>query len=60
MKKLILILCCFTQLQAQQIDYKGLPQWSWQKEGETEYYLYAPSNIQPGMKCPLAIFLHGC
>ena len=60
MKRLILFFCCFTQLQAQQIDYKGLPQWSWQKEGETEYYLYTPSNIQPGTKYPLAIFLHGC
>ena len=60
MKRLIIIIFCFTQLQAQQIDYKGLPQWSWQKEGETEYYLYTPSNIQSGIKYPLAIFLHGC
>ena len=60
MKILIITIFCFTQLQAQQIDYKGLPQWSWQKEGETEYYQYTPSNIHPGIKYPLAIFLHGC
>jgi len=60
MKRIILLTFCFAQLQAQQIDYKGLPEWSWQKEGETEYYLYTPSGIKPGVACPLAIFLHGC
>lgn len=60
MKRIILFIFCFAQLQAQEIDYKGLPEWSWQKQGETEYYLYTPATIKPGMKCPLAIFLHGC
>ncbi len=46
--------------QSQQIDYKGFPQWSWYKEGNTEYYLYTPDQVNPSQKYPLAIFLHGC
>ncbi|MEP6947722.1 MAG: putative Ig domain-containing protein [Ginsengibacter sp.] len=45
---------------AQEIDYKGLPQWSWHKEDSTEYYLYTPVNMEPGKKYPLALFMHGC
>lgn len=45
---------------AQEIDYKGLPEWAWKKEGITEYYLYTPSNLQPGEVYPIALFLHGC
>ncbi|MEO8764017.1 MAG: putative Ig domain-containing protein [Ginsengibacter sp.] len=48
------------KISAQEIDYKGLPQWSWHKEDSTEYYLYTPSNMQPGKKYPLALFMHGC
>jgi dienelactone hydrolase len=44
----------------QQIDYKGFPEWSWQKEGATEYMLYTPAGAEPGNPCPLAVFLHGC
>jgi predicted esterase len=44
----------------QQIDYKGFPEWSWHKEGNTEYYFYTPSNAKPGVRYPIAIFLHGC
>ncbi|MFH0759223.1 MAG: hypothetical protein V2B15_18185 [Bacteroidota bacterium] len=44
----------------QQIDYKGFPEWSWQKEGATEYMLYTPADAEPGKPCPLAVFLHGC
>ncbi|MEP7277396.1 MAG: putative Ig domain-containing protein [Bacteroidota bacterium] len=42
------------------IDYKGFPQWSWQKEDSTEYYIYTPSNIQAGKRYPIVLFLHGC
>ena len=37
-------------LSAQQIDYKGFPEWSWHKEGVTEYYLYTPSDVVEGEK----------
>ena len=43
-----------------QIDYKGFPQWSWHKQDSTEYYLYTPSDIQPGKQYPIALFMHGC
>jgi predicted peptidase len=43
-----------------QIDYKGFPQWSWHKEDSTEYYLYTPSNMKPGDKYPISLFMHGC
>jgi len=49
-----------TALLGQEIDYKGFPQWKWQKRDSTEYYLYTPSNVKPGEKYPVAIFLHGC
>lgn len=45
---------------AQEIDYKGFPEWSWQKEDSTEYYLYTPSNLEPGKRYPIALFMHGC
>ncbi|MBL4677394.1 MAG: alpha/beta hydrolase, partial [Mucilaginibacter sp.] len=47
-------------ISAQDIDYKGLPEWSWHKKGNTEYYLYTPKNMQAGKKYPFALFLHGC
>ncbi len=50
----------FLQLSFAQIDYKGLPQWSWGKKDSTEYYLYTPSSLQKGDKYPLMLFLHGC
>jgi poly(3-hydroxybutyrate) depolymerase len=43
-----------------QIDYKGLPQWSWHKEDSTEYYLYTPSGMSTGEKYPIALVMHGC
>jgi poly(3-hydroxybutyrate) depolymerase len=55
---LITILPC--SIHSQQLDYKGFPEWSWQREGSTEYMLYTPSGIKPGIKYPLAVFLHGC
>lgn len=45
---------------AQEIDYKGFPEWSWKKEDSTEYYLYTPSNLEPGKRYPIALFMHGC
>jgi dienelactone hydrolase len=47
-------------VRTQQIDYKGFPEWSWQKEGELEFMLYTPKNAEPGKPCPIAVFLHGC
>lgn len=51
---------CFQRSNAQDIDYKGFPEWSWHKEGNTEYYLYTPKGMVPGKKYPVALFLHGC
>ena len=45
---------------AQDIDYKGLPEWSKKVQGTTEYYLYTPKNLKPGEKYPIALFMHGC
>ena len=45
---------------AQQIDYKGFPQWSLQKQDSTEYALYTPANLEPGKKYPIVLFMHGC
>src|SRR5690606_24519682 len=45
---------------AQEIDYKGFPQWSWHKQGETEYYRYTPSDLKPGERYPIVLFMHGC
>ncbi|MEP7142381.1 MAG: putative Ig domain-containing protein [Ferruginibacter sp.] len=66
-KKLALSVVIFTGLQifpgammAQEIDYKGFPQWTWHKEDSTEYYLYTPANMEPGKKYPVALFMHGC
>lgn len=49
-----------TNITAQQIDYKGLPEWSWGKKDSTEFYVYTPSTVRPGEKYPLVLFLHGC
>ncbi len=53
-------LISITSLQAQEIDYKGFPEWSWQQQDSTEYYLYTPKEMQAGKKYPLVLFLHGC
>lgn len=45
---------------AQEIDYKGLPEWKWHKSGNTEYYVYTPKGMQTGKKYPVVLFLHGC
>lgn len=54
------ILFISASVAAQDIDYKGFPEWSWQKEDSTEYYLYTPSNLEPGKRYPIALFMHGC
>ena len=56
----IVILFISASVAAQDIDYKGFPEWSWQKEDSTEYYLYTPSNLEPGKRYPIALFMHGC
>ena len=55
----ILNLCCATVF-SQGIDYKGFPEWSIKKEDSTEYALYTPSNMKPGEKYPIVLFMHGC
>jgi dienelactone hydrolase len=45
---------------AQEIDYKGFPEWSWHREDSTEYMLYTPAHLEPGKKYPVALALHGC
>lgn len=45
---------------SQEIDYKGLPEWSWHKQDSTEYYLYNPKQMQAGKKYPVVLFMHGC
>ncbi|MGH2647521.1 MAG: hypothetical protein ACRDE8_08140 [Ginsengibacter sp.] len=62
MKKLVIILFLFISqiITAQEIDYKGLPEWSWHKQDSTEYYLYTPKNMKPNKKYPVALFMHGC
>lgn len=45
---------------AQQIDYKGLPQWSWHITDSTEYYLYTPSDMKKNRKYPVVLVMHGC
>ena len=65
MKKRILILItviliiCYRTV-SQQIDYKGFPEWTWHNEGDTEFYLYSPQDIQENERYPLAVHLHGC
>jgi hypothetical protein len=56
----LIIFTCLSISSFAQIDYKGFPQWSWHKQDSTEYYLYTPSEIKPGEKYPVALFLHGC
>ena len=43
-----------------QIDYKGFPEWGFNIEGNTQYYLYTPENMDTTEVYPVAIFLHGC
>ena len=54
------ILLIFSPVLSQKLDYKGFPEWSWQKEGNTEFMLYTPADALPGAPCPLVVFLHGC
>lgn len=62
MKKLIILVSFFIAqtLSAQEIDYKGLPEWSWHKQDSTEYYLYTPKNMKANEKYPVVLFMHGC
>ncbi len=63
MKKFIFLftfIFLFSILSGQEADYKGFPEWTFQQEGVTQYYLYTPDNLQPGEKYPIALFLHGC
>lgn len=43
-----------------QIDYKGFPEWSLQKQDSTEYALYTPGHLEAGKKYPVVLFMHGC
>jgi poly(3-hydroxybutyrate) depolymerase len=62
--RLIVLICIFLPgtciLNAQQIDYKGFPQWTWGKKDSTEYYLYTPTVTDKETKHPIVLFLHGC
>jgi dienelactone hydrolase len=53
------VLMCIP-VHSQNLDYKGFPEWSWQKQGITEFMLYTPADTIPGEPCPLVVFLHGC
>ncbi len=58
----VILFVCLPRLTAtaQKLDYKGLPQWSQQQEGITNYWLYTPDNLEEGKVYPIALFLHGC
>ncbi len=61
--KLLTVLCLFyivNNATAQEIDYKGFPEWAWHKQDSTEYFLYTPLNIKKGERYPMVLFLHGC
>ena len=63
MKKLFLsLLISFSSISifAQGLDYKPFPEWEWGIEDSTEYFLYTPSDLEPGKKYPIALFMHGC
>ena len=52
---IVLLVCSIQNVQAQQLDYKGLPQWSPQREDSTNYWLYKGGDtnnkvILPGEK----------
>ncbi len=55
----LLVVLCSKNSRAQ-IDYKGFPQWSWNKQDSTEYYLYTPSATNKTGLFPIVLFLHGC
>src|SRR5450432_3143952 len=63
-KKLLLVFLLLSRLQlaafSQELDYKGLRQWSWHKEDSTEYYLYTPDGMKAGQKYPVVLAMHGC
>ena len=56
----LVFLSVVTVSEAQRIDYKGFPQWSWGKKDSTEFYIYSPSGTKVGEKYPVVLFLHGC
>jgi len=64
MKKCLVFFYCIVLISSlalgQEIDYKGLPEWSWHKEDSTEYYLYTPIGISQDKKYPIALAMHGC
>jgi dienelactone hydrolase len=63
MRTFLILVCCGFRLSstfAQQIDYKGFPEWSWNKKDSTEYFLYTPGGIERGKRYPIALVLHGC
>jgi predicted peptidase len=57
---LFLLSLCFNSFNASAIDYRGFPEWSHQTQGDSEYMLYRPSNLEAGKKYPIALFMHGC
>ncbi len=50
----------FSGAYAQQIDYKGFPQWKWGHRDSTEFYLYTPDGMESGKRYPVVLVLHGC
>ena len=60
LRLLIIFLPLFSNGFSQDLDYKGLPQWTWHKEDSTEYYLYTPEGMKPGIKYPVVLAMHGC
>ncbi len=60
LRLLIVFLLLFRNGFSQDLDYKGLPQWTWHKEDSTEYYLYTPEGMKPGTKYPVVLAMHGC
>jgi dienelactone hydrolase len=57
---IFIVFCLSINAGGQELDYKGFPEWSWGKKDSSEYYLYTPSNMKPGEKCPVVLFMHGC
>lgn len=45
---------------SQDLDYRGLPEWSWGSHDSTQYMIYVPKNMESGKIYPVALFMHGC
>lgn len=65
MKSATIFLTCLsaliaTFLHAQDLDYRGLPEWSWGHHDSTQYMIYIPDKLEAGKKYPIALFMHGC